>query len=269
MVPTGAVLALLVGCGPDATGLASPATTSTVANASHGSAPDPTVAEPETTDPTSDRAAADPAPIGTVPDPVPAPDTGDVSSDRPAVASVAIVGDSLTLSATEEITDALARTGLTVVAVDGVENRRIAGGVVEPGVDAVQRLVAAGVDPDLWVVALGTNDVGAQIERARLRVDIARLLAGLPAHAHVIWVDTHVSGRPQLATEMNSLIRTMTSYDPQVSVADWNTPAADAGVLVADGVHLTPAGQERFADVIVDEVRQRFDVVGAAHPRSP
>ena len=51
--------------------------------------------------------------------------------------------------------------GIDVLAVDGLENRRmVRGGTdVPPGVDAIGDILVAGHEPELWVIALGTNDV--------------------------------------------------------------------------------------------------------------
>lgn len=172
-----------------------------------------------------------------------------------------VVGDSLTVSAAAEIRAALGAEGLEVVDVDALEGRRIARGTVEPGVDAVLRLRLAGADPDLWILALGTNDVGAQVDRETMRADIAEILRLIPQDADVLWVDTRVEYRADGSVAANALLRQQAVFDPRVEVVDWHAVGEEEGVLVADGVHLTPTGRARFAAALTDAVGEHYDVV--------
>jgi lysophospholipase L1-like esterase len=116
-------------------------------------------------------------PGGSVPLPLPLPMPG----------TVAVVGDSLTLSAVDEIEDALTGAGLEVLAVDGVESRRMVrgGSEIPPGVDAIDDILTAGHEPELWIIALGTNDVGNGIDEPQFSDDVAAVLTTVPAGAPV------------------------------------------------------------------------------------
>lgn len=185
----------------------------------------------------------------------------DVSADEEAeVRTGVVVGDSLTVSASAEIRSTLAAEGLEVIAVDAREGRRIARGPVEPGVDAVVRLRIAGADPDLWVFALGTNDVGAQADRETLRSDVGEILRLIPPDAVILWIDTRVDGRPERSVAANLLLRQVAVFDPRVEVVDWHTVAGEEGVLIADGVHLSPTGKDRFAATLAQAVGDHYDV---------
>ena len=173
---------------------------------------------------------------------------------------MAVVGDSLTLSAVEEIETALAAAGLRVVAVDGAESRRMArtAGGVSSGVDAVE-LIQAGADPDLWVIALGTNDVGAQSGDEVFREDVDRLLGLLPADVPIIWVDLWIRDMGDQVERANDSIRSQLAGRRGVAaVVDWHAHGEDPGIITGDGVHLTNEGQQLFADSMVNAIASTF-----------
>ena len=174
--------------------------------------------------------------------------------------SVAVIGDSLTLSAQEEIAAALALTGIEVVAVDGFENRRMTrgSGAVPPGTTAIEAVLESAA-PELWVIALGTNDVGAQTGTEAFRQDMDGLLDLLPADASVIWVDLWIRDRLDGIVEANEAIRLELGLRRGVgAVVDWHTQAAHPGIITSDGVHLTADGKQLFADSIVNAIDSTF-----------
>ena len=176
-------------------------------------------------------------------------------------ATVAVVGDSLTLSAYDEIEAELSGLGLRVTAIDGVESRRMVRGGSEPppGTDAIEAILADGQAPDLWIIALGTNDVGAQASTSEFRDDVATILRLIPAGAPVIWVDLWIRDLSDDVVEANDLIRSVVAVRPHTEVVDWFTHGDDEGVITGDGVHLTDAGRERFATSMADAVDAMFE----------
>ena len=83
--------------------------------------------------------------------------TGGCSSlrdDAASRSSLVMVGDSITFMSLEPLHAMFAAEGFTEVTVDAVPGRPIA-----EGVDIVELVVASGPAPDVWVVALGTNDL--------------------------------------------------------------------------------------------------------------
>jgi lysophospholipase L1-like esterase len=173
-------------------------------------------------------------------------------AEPPAV--VAVVGDSLTLSASDEIEAALRSVGVETVVVDARENRRMTRGGVQPGVDAIDDLVADGLEPDAWVVALGTNDVGAMSGGTEYRSAIVEVLDTIPRGAPVVWVDVWIRNLAEQAAAANELLRGVARYRPWLTAVDWSSHGDDDGIVVGDGVHLTEAGQLVFASVVVDGV---------------
>ncbi len=204
--------------------------------------------------------AADPPPFERLSELFPPVDIVAGSPAAPRPRTVAVVGDSLTLSAVEEIETALAAAGLRVVAVDGAESRRMArtAGGVSSGVDAVE-LIQAGADPDLWVIALGTNDVGAQSGDEVFREDVDRLLGLLPADVPIIWVDLWIRDMGDQVERANDSIRSQLAGRRGVAaVVDWHAHGEDPGIITGDGVHLTNEGQQLFADSMVNAIASTF-----------
>lgn len=171
-------------------------------------------------------------------------------------ASVAVVGDSLTLSAAAEIEESLLELGLEVVAIDGVESRRMTrgGSALPSGTSAIDDIVEAGELPELWVVALGTNDVGAQVESSAFADDVAAVIRRIPAGVPVIWVDIWIRDRAEAAVDANRAIRSVLAMRPGSFVVDWHSYGEIPDTITGDGVHLTEIGQVRFADAIADAV---------------
>ena len=181
--------------------------------------------------------------------------------ERPArPRTVAVIGDSLTLSAQQEITTALVAAEMHVLTVDAVENRRMVRGTreIEPGVDAIEAVRAEG-DPGLWVIALGTNDVGSQVGVDVFREEMDELLALLPPDAPVIWVDLWIRDLDDQIVDANQVIRSeLAARQGVAAVVDWHTQAANPGVIIRDGVHLTNDGQVLFANSIVAAIDTAF-----------
>lgn len=173
--------------------------------------------------------------------------------------TVAVVGDSLTLSASEEIEAVLSGMGIDVLVVDAAESRRLARGSVPPsGIDAIEQ-IAAVASPELWVIALGTNDVGAASSPDQFRADLTTVLAGVPTGSPVVWVDFWIRDRLPAIDAANDELRTVLRHRPATVVADWFAHGDDTGVVTHDGVHLTAAGQQVFASTIADAVTTLFD----------
>lgn len=189
-----------------------------------------------------------------------------VQPATPHPSSVAVVGDSLTLSANDEIEFALAVSGFDIVAIDGLESRRMARGSSElpPGVDAVEAIRATS-EPDLWVIALGTNDVAsANLDEFRASMD--EVLTAVPTGAPVIWVDLWIRDREESIDDANQLIRTrLERWSGGAAVVDWHAHGEAPGVITGDGVHLTESGRRLFAASIVSGINDLF----AGRPATP
>lgn len=170
--------------------------------------------------------------------------------------TVAVVGDSLTVAATDEITGALARLGIRSVIVDGRESRRMATSDtgLPSGVVAIEAILDEH-EPDLWVVALGTNDVGAAVGPERFVADLRETIGAIPGAAPVVWVDVWIRDRLADVVAANTVLREELGRRAAPSVVvDWFSEGQVDGVITGDGVHLTETGEERFASAIADAV---------------
>ena len=170
--------------------------------------------------------------------------------------TVAVVGDSLTVAATDDLTRALSSLGVRSVIVDGRESRRMASGSssLPSGVAAIGGILDEH-RPDLWVVALGTNDIGAAVGADRFRADVRETLAAIPVDAPLVWVDVWIRDRHDVVVELNAVLHGELAARPAPTVVvDWYSSGSIDGVITDDGVHLTTAGQTRFASAITDAV---------------
>src|SRR4029453_13554074 len=107
----------------------------------------------------SDSAEPAPAPV---PGGVPNPASPGQSSKR---TSVGMIGDSITAASTDALKAVFTKAGFVHVDVDADTGRRIEEGSGKQGdplagTKVLAKLLDRGVDPDVWVIALGTNDVG-------------------------------------------------------------------------------------------------------------
>ena len=111
--------------------------------------------------------------------------------------TVAMIGDSITFMSTEPLQAALTDTGLEVLAIDAQVGRRITvgeGGRPYPGT-AIVEFIANSDPPDVWVIALGTNDIGQYADANEFAAQVQTLLDLLPAAAP-LGLDRHVGRRP-------------------------------------------------------------------------
>ena len=181
--------------------------------------------------------------------------SADVNDDS-EIQTVAMVGDSITVGSVAPLQDGFQGLGLDVRAIDADYGRRIVveGSADGSGLDAVNAL-AASSPPDLWVIALGTNDVLQYAGAEEYRAAIGALLTAVPANAPVVWVDTYLAEDPAQCDEFNSALRDTLDFRGTASVADWASVASGDGVL-ADGIHPSAEGTQQFADVVMAAVQE-------------
>ena len=117
--------------------------------------------------------------------------------------------------------------------------------------EAVERV--AETEPDLWVVALGTNDVANLDSVEGYATAIDTLLAAIPDGAPVVWVDTYVDVAEDASASFNRVLRARLAQRGAATVVDWASVADDDGVL-RDGVHPDDDGNVIFAGRVADGV---------------
>ena len=171
------------------------------------------------------------------------------------VSSLAMVGDSITARSKASLTKVFAAQGIAEVRIDAEVSRRIevGNGRNEPlnGEKALSNMLAFGVDPDAWVIALGTNDVGVT-DADHYAVLIDTMLGMLPATTPAVWVDVY---RPAVLVEtksFNAVLRARVGRRPNTAVASWFDVVAGNSkrLLTGDRIHPNEAGQTAFAALV-------------------
>ena len=132
---------------------------------------------------------------GTVPAEGPAIDLTPSPSDRGGGREVVVIGDSITVAAAPQIV--AGATGIDAdVTVLAEVGRRITFGTQPPaGTDVLAEVLADG-DPDLVVVALGTNDIGKYSTIEEYAAEVGELVDLLPDDQPLVWINTYQSRLP-------------------------------------------------------------------------
>jgi lysophospholipase L1-like esterase len=166
------------------------------------------------------------------------------------VDSVAMVGDSITVGSEAELVAAFAESGLDDVEINAESGRRmVVAGRVTSGLDGVADVLAEGDAPDLWVVALGSNDV-AGYAPDEYAAAIDELLAAIPAGAPVVWVDCYLTNYEAESAAFGATLREVLAARGNATVVDWATMAREDGVLT-DNVHPSGFGRLEFARRVI------------------
>ncbi|MFN8021429.1 MAG: GDSL-type esterase/lipase family protein [Acidimicrobiales bacterium] len=192
-----------------------------------------------------------------------APDATDAPDDAPEglgvmsedATSVVMVGDSITQGSTKELEYVLTADGFTDITIDGVTSRRIVeGGGSEPesGVQAVTRLLADGADPDVWVIALGTNDIAKYGSSDEYGAVVQQLLDLLPDDVPLVWVDAYRDDYPDDSVEFDDALRARLGDRDGTVVASWYDVASADPSILRDRVHPKPDGRAKFASVVIE-----------------
>lgn len=166
------------------------------------------------------------------------------------ISSVAMVGDSISVGARDPLLRMFAAADLEVTTLDAESGRRIVvgDGPATSGTDVARLIAADGSLPDLWVIALGTNDV-QQYTADEYSAVISELLAVIPEDAPVVWVDVHIAQDVDRSSQFNTALNTALGARGSAVVAPWSASAPGDGVL-SDGIHPSATGARLFADVV-------------------
>jgi lysophospholipase L1-like esterase len=171
------------------------------------------------------------------------------------IRSVAMVGDSITEGSEAELRYTLTASGITELEIDGLTSRRIeiGDGSNSPlsGIASLYKMLADGVSPDVWVVALGTNDVGQYADEAEYRTLVRDVIDMLPADTPLVWVDTYRVQYLDDTKLFNQILREEVGSRPNSVVASWYAVATSPDdVLQSDQVHPNERGRAAFAALV-------------------
>lgn len=174
-----------------------------------------------------------------------------------------MIGDSITKGATPNLDERYGLLGLDHQ-IEAENGKRMAVSSRDnPSGASISEFLAASGDSDhsdeVWVVALGTNDIGQYGGPDDIAAAVNEILAAVPGDAALVWVDTFISGRPDDTEAVNSIIRDRVALRGDSVVAPWSAFSEGDGVLSSDGVHPTTNGADVFAFVVTDTVRAFLD----------
>lgn len=179
--------------------------------------------------------------------------------DAGAVESIVMIGDSITVGATPALQEQFAQLGFDDVTIVAQQDKRIAQSFANnsSGADIATFLVnemEGEPEQQLWIVALGTNDISQYDDVDDIVPVIESVLAPIPDGAPVIWIDTYFEDRPEDTAEVNAAIEQVIAERGNATVGPWNAYAPSDGVLRGDGVHPNAGGAVVFASVVTATV---------------
>lgn len=179
--------------------------------------------------------------------------------DTGRVNSIVMIGDSITVGAMPYLEEQFEQLGFADVSINAQTGKRI--GVTfgdnASGAD-IAEFIVAGVDADpeetLWVVALGTNDIGQYNGVDEVAAEIDEILEPIPEESPLIWVNTYFGDRPEATAEVNEAIEAQLTARGNATIGRWSELAPTDGVLRSDGIHPGDDGAKVFADLVTTTV---------------
>ena len=189
---------------------------------------------------------------------------GDVASDPDEIDTVVMIGDSITKGSLPALDERFGQLGMSAVTIEAENGKRMAVSSTEnPSGSSLAEFVAESSDDDhseqLWIVALGTNDIGQYESPDEIAAAVNEVLDRVPDESPLVWVDTYFRDRPEQQELVNSIIHDRVERRGNSVIAPWSAFAPEDGVLTGDGVHPTTGGTEVFAFVVTDTARAFLD----------
>jgi hypothetical protein len=166
---------------------------------------------------------------------------------------VGVIGDSLTYAYLNELPGLFAEQGFGPIRADGLSSRHIelTSATIPSGQEALRAARAAGFDSPLWVIALGTNDLG--FDATTMERQIERMLDAIGTDRRTVWVNVWASKYPTSSTRFNDALARVATRRPELTVADWASVLQQHPEWFAsDGVHNTLAGAKARNRFLVD-----------------
>jgi lysophospholipase L1-like esterase len=188
---------------------------------------------------------------GTVPPGGPAIDLTP-SSGQGGGREVLVIGDSITVASAPRILEAADEIGADVTVLAEVGRRINVGRDPAAGSDVVAEALTES-DPDVVVVALGTNDIGKYGSIEEYAAEIDELVDELPEDLPLVWINTYLSRTPDDSAAFNAALIETLSERGTATIGRWSSIAQQGGML-RDGVHPSEDGEQRFADLVLTEI---------------
>lgn len=183
-------------------------------------------------------------------------EVGPLPSAATARTKFAMVGDSITKASTPPLTAVLEQLGYTEITIDAEVSRRIevGDGRSEPlaGVTTMSTMITEGVSPDVWAIALGTNDVGKYKAAAEYAALIDEMISLPDENVPIIWVDVYNPNQLEGTNMFNLVLRDRARARGNATVLSWFALASDPNddLLRDDHIHPNERGTLLFADLV-------------------
>ena len=167
--------------------------------------------------------------------------------------SIAMVGDSITALSQPTLEAVLAQVGFASITVNAEPSRRIEVGSKKPmpGLDVVS-FIQASAPPEMWVIALGTNDAGLYANDEDYQGLIDDVLDVIPDKVPLVWVSTYRHDQLKGCERFNLLLRASLKKRGNATVGEWyqQVTKSNEAILTDDGVHPDRDGILVFADTV-------------------
>jgi lysophospholipase L1-like esterase len=198
------------------------------------------------------------AKTATTPDPASPTGVGKLPAPQVTRTKFAMVGDSITKASSNSLKAVLGNLGYTEITIEAEVNRRIAvgdgKGKGEPlsGVKTLLSMISGGVDPDIWGIAMGTNDVGKYDSVDAYGALIDQMLSVPNAKVPVVWVDVYNPNQLAGTKMFNDVLRQRANARGNTTVLSWFDLASDPKrkILGDDHIHPNEKGTLVFADLV-------------------
>ncbi len=168
----------------------------------------------------------------------------------------AMVGDSITQASSKALTSLLTTRGFTEIAIEAQVSRRIVvgDGKAAPlsGVKTLYTMIAKGAKPDVWAIAMGTNDVGKYPDAAAYAALIDQMMTMPSGKVPMIWVDVYNPNELEGTKVFNLVLRDRARARGNTRVLSWFDLASDpkSKILRQDHIHPNDTGTLVFADLV-------------------
>lgn len=167
--------------------------------------------------------------------------------------SVVMVGDSITALSKATLETVLTNIGFESVVVNAEPNRRIEVGGKKPmaGLDVV-KYIAASSPPEMWIIALGTNDAGLYASDEDYQGLIDEMLAAIPEQIPLVWISVYRHDQLEGCAHFNIIVRQALQKRGHATMGEWNQQCttSEESILTDDGVHPNSNGILVFADTV-------------------
>lgn len=175
--------------------------------------------------------------------------------DAASVESIVMVGDSITVGSTSVLDRQFAQIGFEDVNIVAQNSKRMTktSGDNISGAEIIKFIANNTERPakeQLWVIALGTNDISQYNDVDDVVAEIDELLAPISEDSPVIWINTYFGGRPEETALVNAAIDQVIASRANATIARWSEIAPTDGVLSGDRVHPDNDGAVVFASLV-------------------